>query len=172
MEKYYQQFFMDQSKVEYWDSIYDQQDFSSYCYRQRMGIAISWLEALNLGRDAKILDAGCGAGRLSNYVLREGYNIFGMDYSLGMLAKANRICNTDNKLAVAFLQGDVETLPLKDSSVDVLICLGVITYLKSEDSALRELERVLKPGGVLIISILNKACLVKRWISHCCSLLY
>ena len=78
-----------------------------------------------------------------------------MDYSLGMLAKANRICNTDNKLAVAFLQGDVETLPLKDSSVDVLICLGVITYLKSEDSALRELERVLKPGGVLIISILK-----------------
>src|SRR5271157_208972 len=147
MEKYYQQFFTKHSEVEYWDSIYDRQDFSSFCYRQRMGIAISWLDTLNLGKDAKILEAGCGSGRLSNYVAKEGYNVFGMDFSFGMLSKANSISYSDNKPNVAFLQGDVETLPLKDSSFDVIICLGVITYLKSEDNMLREMERILKPGG-------------------------
>ena len=162
MEKYGQQFFAKHSVVEYWDSIYDQEDFSSYCYRQRMDIAISWLDALNLGKDAIIWDVGCGAGRFSNYAAEAGYNVFGMDYSLGMVSKAVSICNSGNQPTVAFLQGDVETLPFKDLSVDVIVCLGVITYLKSEDAALRELERVLKPGGVLILSILNKARLVKH----------
>ncbi len=162
MEKYFQQFFTKQSVVEYWDSIYGQEDFSSYCYRQRMDIAISWLDALNLGKDAKIWDAGCGAGQFSNYAAEAGYNVFGMDYSLGMLSKAHSICNADNQPTVAFLQGDVETLPLQDLSVDVIVCLGVIAYLKSENAALRELERVLKPGGVLILSIVNKARLVKH----------
>ncbi len=162
MKKYYQQFFMNQSEVEYWDSIYDQQDFSSYCYRQRMGTAISWLDDLNLCEDSKILEAGCGAGRLSNYAVKKGYNVFGMDYSHGMLTKAGGICNSDDKPNVVFLQGDIEFLPLKASSFDVIVCLGVITYLESEGKALHELARALKPGGVLILSIFNKARLVKR----------
>jgi len=95
-------------------------------------------------------------------VAKEGYNVFGMDFSYGMLSKANSISDRDNKPRVAFLQGDVETLPLEDSSCDVIICLGVITYLKFEDNALREMGRVLKPSGVLILSIFNKARLVKR----------
>lgn len=162
MKKYYQQFFMDQSEVEYWDSIYNQQDFSSYCYQQRMDVAISWLDDLNLCEDSKILDAGCGSGRLSNETAKRCYKVFGMDYSHGMLTKANNICNGDDKPNVTFLQGDIEFLPLKDSSFDVIVCLGVIAYLKAEDKALRELARALKPGGVLILSIFNEARLVKR----------
>ncbi len=167
MEKYFQQFFTKQSVVDYWDSIYGQEDFSSYSYRQRMDIAISWLDALNLGKDAKIWDSGCGAGRFSNYAAEAGYNVFGMDYSLGMVSKADSICNNGNQPTVAFLQGDVETLPLKDSSVDVIVCLGVIAYLKSEDAALREMERVLKPGGVLILKYIEiKRVWLSTWIYH------
>jgi 2-polyprenyl-3-methyl-5-hydroxy-6-metoxy-1,4-benzoquinol methylase len=63
---------------------------------------------------------------------------------------------------IIFLQGNIEALPLRISSFDVIVCLGVIGYIKSEDAVLRELARALRPGGVLFISIVNKARLVSR----------
>jgi len=60
-------------------------------------------------------------------------------------------------LGVKFSQVDVESLPFKDSSFDTIVCLGVITYLESVEKTLREFSRILRPGGVLILSSLNKA---------------
>ncbi len=154
--------FTDQGNIEYWNSIYDQPGFTGYCYRQRMGTVLSWLEDLGLSENSKILEAGCGAGRLVDEATKRGYRVVGMDYSYGMLLKASSICNHQDELSVAFLQGDIEALPYKDFSFDVIVCLGVVAYLKSEYVALHELARVLKPGGILIISIVNKARLVYR----------
>lgn len=162
MKQHSQKSFTDQSEIEYWDCIYDQQDFGGDCYRQRMGTVLSWLEGLQLSENSRILDVGCGAGRFAYEVAKRGYNVFGMDYSHGMIVKASKICNREHELDAAFLQGDIETLPFQDSSFDVIVCLGVVTYLKSEDKALQELARALKPGGVLAISIVNKARLVHR----------
>jgi ubiquinone/menaquinone biosynthesis C-methylase UbiE len=77
-----------------------------------------------------------------------------------MLEKANSTCGTDRKSIEKFLQADIESLPFNDSSFDMIICLGVIAYFKSEEKLLREFSRVLKESGVLILSSLNKAHLV------------
>jgi 2-polyprenyl-3-methyl-5-hydroxy-6-metoxy-1,4-benzoquinol methylase len=162
MKKAFQEQFTEQTNVEYWDNIYDQQDFNGECYRQRLGTVLSWLRCLNLPVNSMILDAGCGAGRFVQDAANLGYNVIGMDYSHGMTVKASRIRSREVNLNVAFLQGDVESLPIKNSTFDVIVCLGVVTYLKSEDDALHELARILKPGGVLAISIVNKARLANR----------
>jgi ubiquinone/menaquinone biosynthesis C-methylase UbiE len=162
MKRHFQQQFTDQSNIEYWDSIYDQQDFSGDCYRQRMSIVLSWIECLSLYKNSKILDVGCGAGRFTQEAAKRGYKVFGMDYSHGMMVKTSNISNREDELNTSFLQGDIESLPLKDSSFDVIVCLGVVAYLKSEEKALHEFERILKPNGVLAISIVNKACLASR----------
>jgi SAM-dependent methyltransferase len=163
MDKHYQKLAVtDQTTIEYWDKVYDQKDFYGDCYRQRMGTVLSWLDDLSLSENSIILEAGCGAGRFAREAAKRGYNVFGMDYSHGMIVKANRICNSEDDLNVAFLQGDIEALPLKPSSFDVIVCLGVVGYLMSEYKALDSLARALKPGGVLAISIVNKARLVNR----------
>ena len=125
-----------------------------------MNQTLSWLEASNLSRNSMILDAGCGAGIVTRGLAKRGHIVIGTDYSYDMLEKATSVCNTDRDLRVKFSQVDVESLPFKDASFDMVVCLGVVTYLESEERALHELSRLLRPGGVLILSSLNKAHLV------------
>lgn len=73
--------------------------------------------------------------------------------------KANSVCNTDANLKLKFLQADVESLPLKDSSFDMILCLGVTIHLESVEKALREFPRILTSGGVLVLSSLNRTYL-------------
>lgn len=160
-KKYFKEHFSGQTEVDRWESIYSQQDFSGFSYRLRMNQALSWLDGSDLSRSSAVLDAGCGAGVVACEMAKRECRVFGMDYSYGMVEKANRVCNKERKLNVKFLGGDIEKLPFKDASFDMVICLGVITYLKSEEKALRELSRILKPDGNLIISSLNKAHLVR-----------
>jgi SAM-dependent methyltransferase len=162
MKKYFQKSFSDNRNIEYWDRVYDQQDFSGYVYRKRRDMVLAWLDSLSLSEKSIILEAGCGGGRFAYEAVKRGYRVFGMDYSHGMVMKARRICNREDKYRVAFLQGDIEALPLKTASFDVIVCLGVVAYLKSEGKALRELARAIKPGGVLAISIVNKVRLAYR----------
>lgn len=162
MKKRFQKFYAQNSEIEYWNSIYDRQDFVGNSYRQRMEMVLSWLDDMSLSENSLILEAGCGAGRFAHEAAKRGYHVFGMDYSQGMIAKAGSICNREDERNVAFSQGDIESLPFKDSSFDVIVCLGVVTYLQSEHEALHEFARTLKPGGMLAISIVNKARLADR----------
>jgi len=158
-KEYFHKLFSSQSNIDYWESVYVRQDFSGVCLRRRMAQALSWLDNLNLRKNSKILDVGCGAGLMVKEVTNRGYEVWGMDYSFNMIKKAKAICNT--KSAIKFYQGDIESLPFKSSVFDTVLCLGVISYLKSENKALQEMSRVLKPGGILILSILNKFSLAK-----------
>lgn len=161
VKEYFHEIFSDQTEIDHWQSVYNWQDFSGVCCRARMNQALSWLDASNLPEQSVILDAGCGAGILAREVAKRGYKVFGMDYSYGMVERARNVCNSNKKLDVEFLQGDIESMPFEDSSFDMILCLGVITYLESEEKALRELSRVLKPRGILVLSSLNKVYLTK-----------
>jgi len=158
-KEYFHKLFSNQSNIDYWESIYGRQDFSGVCLRRRMAQALSWLDNLNPPKNSKILDIGCGPGVMAKEVANRGYEIFGMDYSHNMIEKAKAICNT--KVRTTFLQGDIESLPFEGSVFDMVLCLGIISYLKSENKALHEMSRVLKPGGTLILSSLNKVSLAK-----------
>jgi len=158
-KEYFHKLFSNRTNIDYWESIYNRQDFLGVCYRKRMGQALSWIDNSNLSENSKILDVGCGAGMTAKEVANRGYEIWGMDYSHNMIRKAKDICNA--KVDINFLQGDIESLPFKDSVFDMVLCLGVITYLKSEQKALQEMSRILKPGGTMILSILNKFSLAK-----------
>ena len=160
VKEHSREFFSHEVEVERWESVYDRQDFRGFCYRARMNQTLSWLDASSLSRDSMTLDAGCGAGIVTREVAKRGHQVVGIDYSYDMIEKAHSICNTDGNLRVNFSQVDVESLPFKDSSFDMIVCLGVVTYLESEEKVLHEFSRVLKPGGVLILSSLNKAHLV------------
>ena len=100
----------------------------------------------------QILDLGCGTGEL--IVKLEGLEstrVFGMDLSHDMLLKAAEKPSLAGRLAVS----DGHRLPLADNSVDVITCLISFHYYLEPLVALKEMQRVIKPGGTLILAALT-----------------
>lgn len=95
----------------------------------------------------KLLDVGCGTGyHLARYRGR-GFDISGVDGSADMLEQARQI-NPD----IEFKQSDVDSLPYESESFDYVLCIEVLRYLPDINPSIREIYRVLKPGGVALIT--------------------
>jgi ubiquinone/menaquinone biosynthesis C-methylase UbiE len=108
-----------------------------------------WLDRFlpERGDDKKMLDVGCGTGyHLARYHER-GFDISGVDGSEDMLKQAQLI-NPD----IEFKQSDVDNLPYPDQSFDYVLCIEVLRYLPDIKPCVREIYRVLKPGGVALIT--------------------
>jgi SAM-dependent methyltransferase len=96
---------------------------------------------------ARVLDLGCGTGEVSAQLIRLGYEVWGLDIAEPMVRYARDRCRSNR-----FRVGDMERLPFPDDTFDAVVCLGVIEYLAADDRALREIWRVLRPGGTAVIS--------------------
>lgn len=105
------------------------------------------------------LDVGCGAGTYSSYLVSKGANVIGVDYSEPTLLKAKeKVVQIDR-----WILGSVTGLPIRSSSVDGVICFGVLQALSSPGGAIEELVRVVKTGGELWIDALNADCLPHKF---------
>ena len=96
---------------------------------------------------SRILDVGCGTGEMVAKLTERGYEAWGVDLAEPMIAYASRRYGSGR-----FRVGDIEKIPFDDSMFDAVVCLGVIEYLVDDDQALKEIRRVLKPGGSAIVS--------------------
>jgi ubiquinone/menaquinone biosynthesis C-methylase UbiE len=100
----------------------------------------------------RVLDAGCGSGRLIPVVceiIGPGGSLVELDFAPGMLEIGRGKANGRN---VAFVAGDAHALPLPDSDFDKVIALALFPHLENKDRALKEFHRVLRPGGLLVIA--------------------
>jgi SAM-dependent methyltransferase len=98
----------------------------------------------------RILDAGCGSGALFAALRDRGAIVTGVDSSIGLLEVARGRLGTDADLQLADL---TRPLPFADATFDDVIASLVMHYLRDWDPTLRELRRILMPGGRLIMSI-------------------
>lgn len=104
--------------------------------------------------DAKIgesvLDLGCGVGLdLYHYAVAVGPTgkVYGLDLSEAMLAKAQENLRHAGIKNVAFLRASAARIPLPDASVDLVTANGIFNLSPDKDAVMREVARVLKPGG-------------------------
>jgi ubiquinone/menaquinone biosynthesis C-methylase UbiE len=118
----------------------------------RRRFALEMLEA-RVPPGSKILDVGCGTGHLAAELERRGYEVWGVDLSEAMVRYAREHYNPDR-----FRLGDIERIPFPGNTFDGVMCLGVMEYLNSDEPALREIWRVLKPGGRAVITTPSSIC--------------
>lgn len=106
---------------------------------------------------AVLLDFGCGNGAQTRCFFRDFDTVIGADVSAAFLRDFQamaRLGHGDH--GANAIQYDGRTLPISDGSVDVVVSFEVLEHVEDEGQALREIHRVLKPGGFLGISVPNR----------------
>src|SRR3989344_9671308 len=98
-------------------------------------------------KDSIVLDLGCGPGDDTFEMAKYAKKVFGVDSSKRMLDYAKR-----KYPGINFIYSDATDTPLENNSVDVVFSLGLLEYIKNKEKLMREIYRVLKPGGVSVIS--------------------
>jgi len=106
-------------------------------------------------RFGKVIEAGCGVGRYVFYLKRLGVDIEGMDFSEELIKNLNKEkINIDPN--VEFFHGNVTQMPYDDNALSGYISLGVIEhFIEGPHLPLKEAFRVLRPGGIAIITTPN-----------------
>ena len=104
----------------------------------------------------RVLDAGCGTGILAQELAARGVAVTGVDLSAKMLAVA---CEKAQGKKVALFRADITSLPFPTASYDAVVCFTVIEFVRQPEKALQEMWRVLKPGGRLVVGVLNRLSL-------------
>jgi predicted TPR repeat methyltransferase len=131
-----------------WAESYDA-DLDSWDYRAPGVVAET---AIDRKPDARsVLDVGCGTGLVGRALRAKGFKgrLEGLDISESSLRIAEQTGAYD-ELKPADLQ---QPLEVSDRSVDVLVCVGVMTYLPDVEATWREFARVVRPGGLVVVTM-------------------
>jgi SAM-dependent methyltransferase len=115
-------------------------------YRGRRKVLNRVINDLGLPPHARILDAGCGSGRNMVELSRYG-TVSAIEVSPASVALARERC------AGEVVEGSVLEMPFADASFDLAASLDVIEHLEDDVGALRELRRVVAPGGALLATV-------------------
>lgn len=99
----------------------------------------------------KFLEVGCGMGYFSNKATQLGARVTGVDVGANLI----KMCRATNKKA-KFLVASASDLPFKDNTYDVLLSTEVIEHVEMQSLALKEMVRVLKPRGIMVITTPNR----------------
>ena len=115
------------------------------------------------------LDAGCGTGVLSHWLAARGCCVLGVDAAAEMIGAANRSAQFhDCSDRINFVRiTTVACLGLDDHSVDGVLCSSVLEYVPDPVACLTEFARVLKPGGLLLVSVPNRNSVARRMQLAC-----
>ena len=147
------------------------QDFYTYYAEQSAGKeALTRFDAILaaltrlLGRPKQVLevaDIGCGAGTQSRLWAEKGHRVHGIDINAALIALARSRAD-EAGLDIRFEVASATSLPWPDASMDVCIAPELLEHVVEWDAVLRELLRVLKPGGPLFLSTSNRLCPVQE----------
>jgi ubiquinone/menaquinone biosynthesis C-methylase UbiE len=138
--------------IGYWNS--SSEGYSRYA-RNSMAVRSekrAWQEIFTeaLGREPlKVLDVGTGPGIVAFQLAELGHDVTGVDLSDGMLSEAKKNAKGYG-LDVTFKKGDAQDLPFPDAAFDAVVSRWVLWTLPDPERALKEWQRVVKPGGKIV----------------------
>ncbi len=149
------------SQAQYWKEIYQRRDAFSVTYQQRMATVLAWVDGLILPAGARILEVGCGAGFTTIALTQRGFLVEAQDVANAMVELTRRQAEqagvSDHVNASV---GKIDRLAFPDGTFPFVLAIGVIPWIDAPDLAVRELARVVQPGGYLLFTVDN------RWRLH------
>lgn len=151
----------------FWDDVYEQETVDGCLYRQRAGAVLAMVDSLKLPSDARVLEIGCGAGRLSAALAAGGLTVQAIDVTDEMVRAATRTAQQHGVAErVSVARGDVHALEFADGSFDLVLAIGVLEWTPTLHAPLAEMARVAKRGGHVIVNVDNRFalhCLLDPW---------
>jgi len=141
----------------YWKDIYEFGDVDATIYRERRSVVLGLVQKLGLSTEWPILEIGCGSGLISVALAQAGYTVQGTD-SVDAMIKLTRQHAEEARVSDRVIASirDVHNLDsFPDNAFSLVLKIGVAPWLHSLDKAVREVTRVLRPGGYLITTADN-----------------
>lgn len=152
------------SEVEVWDDVHsgNNGDIIQWEIRKRKALSRDFIQQRFRGRAARILEIGCGAGRnLEEIVSANGnWSGKGVDVAPAMIDACRTRYQSENRLSFEVM--DIEREHLEER-FDVILMLGVVGYLTNNSVAFANAQRMLRPGGFVILTF-GKAPSVSRFV--------
>lgn len=124
-------------------------EFDRFTERLSRPLAARAISLAQLAAGQRVLDIGTGTGVVALQAAAKGGKVLGIDLSEGMLAYAT----AKARGSVEFRRMDAEALQLEDASFDAVVSLFVLLHLPNPLTGLREMFRVLRPGGRLVVAV-------------------
>jgi SAM-dependent methyltransferase len=111
-------------------------------------------------RDRDVLEVGCGAAQGARWLVAQGARVTAFDLSMGQLAQARRLDDRTGVRVERLVQADAQALPFRAEAFDIVAsAFGAIPFVADSAGVLREIARVLRPGGLLVFSVTHPV----RW---------
>ena len=147
---------------EWWRDVFDRPAFFELYERSDTALAVAQanqiIRLLDLRTPARILDLPCGYGRHSIELAGRGFRMTGIDISETQVAKAREKARAAGRRA-QFIVGDARALPVAgpfDAAINMFLSFGYFATDDENHAMLREIARVLRPGGRLLIDFWNR----------------
>jgi 2-polyprenyl-3-methyl-5-hydroxy-6-metoxy-1,4-benzoquinol methylase len=136
-------------------------------FQMRQAVLLKCLQGWDLAGTVW-LDAGCGTGTLARWLATRGCSVLGVDAASEMVATARAASDQDYSDRLSFVRVQtIARLALDDCSLDGILCSSVLEYVSDPSACLNEFARVLKPGGLLLVSVPNRNSVVRRMQLGC-----
>lgn len=148
------QYFDEHSKL--WAGRYSDPGNGEVLWQRHNGI-LDLIDGWHPTSASRFLDVGCGVGLLTFDLARRGLQGVGIDGAASMVES----CRAEAERAGIsglwrYQQADAEHIPFEDGSFDAATCCGLIEYLPDDKELLKEVRRVVRPGGQFLLVITNK----------------
>lgn len=148
------------NNTRYWETIYNEHpdkintSYSRDIIKRKLA-ALRFVDELAKKRPLKILDTGCGPGVILKELLDRGHSVVGIDIAENMVNRGRDMIKGYPSEQAQCNYGDIEDLQFDDNSFDVILCLGVLSFLPDDKKGLSEMRRVVKPDGIAILGMPN-----------------
>jgi SAM-dependent methyltransferase len=149
-------------KLYFYDTIASRFDelVNAYDLRRRLELVFDELLEPTELKGLSVLDVGCGSGWFSREAARRGARVTSLDIAMQLLHETRRKVDTDR------VNADACALPFADGSFDLVISSECIEHTLDPRLALREIHRVTRPGGRLLVTVPNRTWHFSATIAH------